>query len=32
MQLQLNENFNKGAALQNKIYNYLNLKENLLNE
>ena len=32
MQPQLNKNLNKQAALQNKVYKHLNLKENLLNE
>ena len=32
MRPHLNENLNKQAALQNKVYNHLNLKENLLNE
>ena len=32
MHAQLNENFDKQAALQKKVYNHLNLKENVLNE
>ena len=32
MQPQSNKNWNMQAALQNKVYNHLNLKEKLLNE